>query len=1303
MKKLLLALLFLTTTTVFAQQGAALDFDGTNDYATIANNSSFNVNQFTIETWLKWDASSTVVVPFVCSKGYENMEIHLNKTNKSIRFIPTAGVFIDTDANTLPENTWFHVACVYNPTTSLAKIYINGVDLNTTNAGANPLSSAVINNISPLLLGSRGVSVFPFKGAFDEFRVWNRALTQTEIVARMNCEIPTTACGLITNLHFNQGLAGLSNTTISALTDSSGFNNNASLANFDLTGTSSNFVASGGVVSNTSCTNILNVAPTAAATQTFCGNATIASLTATGTNLLWYANATGGTALTTSNALTTTTTYYVSQTINGCESARTAVAVTITPSTDNVTTISACGSYTWANNNQTYTTTGVYTGTTTNCVTEKLDLTITPITEYLFTKTACSSYEWKGKRYSESGIYYSDLSNDCAVEKLELTIKTFSPFDDEPYKITACGSYTYKGKTYTESAYVFDYNDEEYCRARYTDIYIIPATVNTTNVTQCGSYTWPNNGQTYTVSGTYTGTTTNCVTEKLNLTILNAPTNFTVNGINYVVTGTNTVAVDVTPTASGAITIPATVSSICNTYTVTSIGDAAFFDCAGLTSITIPNSVTSIGYNAFNNCTNLLSVTVPNSVTSIVAYTFNNCTSLTSVTLPSSITSIGDGAFSSCNSLSSITIPNSVTSIGDSAFSNCTSLASVTVSWATPLNINSIGAFTGINTNATLIVPPDKVATYDAAPVWTNFFNIIENCSTVTYNETTTTACGSYTWASNGQTYTTSGVYTTPTVNCVADKLNLTINAIPSAPTASATQTFVGLARVSSLVATGSNIKWYSTATGGSALAAITNLVNGNVYYASQTINCESARTAVTVSITHPEIFITGRSSEIVSGTTTTSITTGTNIGNLKLGSSLTRTYVINNTGTSNLTIGEITLNNSNYTVVKFPANTLVPNDTTEFKIKFTPISLGNSNCTVSIVSNDANENPYTFALTSVGVSPEIIVKGRNNEIVSGTSIASGTVGCDFGTVNLSSNFTRSYTISNTGTSSLTLGTVTFSNPNYTLTKPLGTSIEPGGTAGFSIKYTPSTLGTSACTVTIPNNDSNENPYTFALTSVGVSPEIIVKGRNNEIVSGTSVASGTVGCDFGTVNLSSSFTRSYTISNTGTASLTLGTVTFSNPNYTLTKPLGTSIESGGTAGFSIKYTPSTLGTSACTVTIPNNDLNENPYTFALTGVGVSSGGMNVVGNSDKLVKDYSENKVQNVAIYPNPASDVFNVATDNEDATIFIISLEGKLMKVIRTDSKVTAIDSRNWPTGVYIIQVQTANGNYTKKLIVSK
>ena len=135
----------------------------------------------------------------------------------------------------------------------------------------------------------------------------------------------------------------------------------------------------------------------------------------------------------------------------------------------------------------------------------------------------------------------------------------------------------------------------------------------------------------------------------------------------------------------------------------TSIGDYAFNNCSGLTSITIPNSVTSISEGAFQGCASLTSITIPG-VTSIGSDAFNNCSGLTSITIPNSVTSIGDYAFENCSGLTSITIPNSVTSIGDYAFNYCKSLTSIT-SLATTAPTISNNTFQNVKTGGTLHVP----------------------------------------------------------------------------------------------------------------------------------------------------------------------------------------------------------------------------------------------------------------------------------------------------------------------------------------------------------------------------------------------------------------------------------------------------------------------------------------------------------------------------------------------------------------------------------------------------------------------
>ena len=153
---------------------------------------------------------------------------------------------------------------------------------------------------------------------------------------------------------------------------------------------------------------------------------------------------------------------------------------------------------------------------------------------------------------------------------------------------------------------------------------------------------------------------------------------------------------------SGDITIPSFITYNDVEYSVTSIGNAAFSECTGLTSITIPNSVTSISKYAFDGCSGLTSVNIPNSVTSIGIWAFRDCSGLTSVTIPNSVTSIADYAFSGCSGLTSVTIPNSVTSIGSGAFDGCTGLTSVSI----PNSVTSIGnyVFSGCGnlTNVTL-------------------------------------------------------------------------------------------------------------------------------------------------------------------------------------------------------------------------------------------------------------------------------------------------------------------------------------------------------------------------------------------------------------------------------------------------------------------------------------------------------------------------------------------------------------------------------------------------------------------------
>ena len=157
---------------------------------------------------------------------------------------------------------------------------------------------------------------------------------------------------------------------------------------------------------------------------------------------------------------------------------------------------------------------------------------------------------------------------------------------------------------------------------------------------------------------------------------------------------------------TGDVVIPEEVTIMNRTRKVTSIGNAAFVCCSGMTSVTIPNSVTSIDYEAFAACTGLTSIIVPNSVTSLGEAAFSECTGLVSATISDNVTEIGSTTFNRCSSLTSVVLPDSVTSIGACAFQYCSNLASITI----PNNVNSIGkeAFREC-TSLTNINIPDSV------------------------------------------------------------------------------------------------------------------------------------------------------------------------------------------------------------------------------------------------------------------------------------------------------------------------------------------------------------------------------------------------------------------------------------------------------------------------------------------------------------------------------------------------------------------------------------------------------------------
>ena len=248
---------------------------------------------------------------------------------------------------------------------------------------------------------------------------------------------------------------------------------------------------------------------------------------------------------------------------------------------------------------------------------------------------------------------------------------------------------------------------------------------------------------------------------------------------------------DATLKPTGDVVIPETVTDAgtASTYTVTAIGEYAFYNdslltsiafpttvtkieeqafcyCTGLTNLTLQSTMTLVGGSAFEGCTgltslvyypanctvgtsinpaftgcsNLSNITFGEEVTAIPDNIFANCSGITSITIPNRITSIGYGAFKNCTGLTSITIPDSVTYIGNYAFQGCSNLTS--------LNYNAINCTYLGHTNQPAFYQCNNITTItigeNVSSIPANGFKGCSGVTTVNFNATNCASLGSY-------------------------------------------------------------------------------------------------------------------------------------------------------------------------------------------------------------------------------------------------------------------------------------------------------------------------------------------------------------------------------------------------------------------------------------------------------------------------------------------------------------------------------------------------------------------------------
>ncbi|HNB81982.1 MAG TPA: choice-of-anchor D domain-containing protein, partial [Chitinophagaceae bacterium] len=171
---------------------------------------------------------------------------------------------------------------------------------------------------------------------------------------------------------------------------------------------------------------------------------------------------------------------------------------------------------------------------------------------------------------------------------------------------------------------------------------------------------------------------------------------------------------------------------------------------------------------------------------------------------------------------------------------------------------------------------------------------------------------------------------------------------------------------------------WYSGSCGGTAIGSGTSIVvspsTTTTYYARGEGTCVSPGTCanITINFQTAEIDVTGNSNPIADGSNTPLLSNHTDFNTVAAGSTQVRTFTIENTGTSNLTISSIDLSGTNaglFTVGALsPASPIPAGSTATFTVSFLPTTTGLKTATVTINNDDCNEGAYDFAIQGTGI-----------------------------------------------------------------------------------------------------------------------------------------------------------------------------------------------------------------------------------------------------------------------------------------------------------------------------------------------
>jgi hypothetical protein len=297
--------------------------------------------------------------------------------------------------------------------------------------------------------------------------------------------------------------------------------------------------------------------------------------------------------------------------------------------------------------------------------------------------------------------------------------------------------------------------------------------------------------------------------------------------------------------------------------------------------------------------------------------------------------------------------------------------------------------------------------------------------------------------------------------------------------------------------------------------------------------------------------------------------------GNVNTGASSVKQVILTNSGTAAVHISAVAATGTGVSVngIATPT-TLNPSATATLSVTFAPTAAGSVTGSVTVTS-DAPGSPLTIPVSGAGAQPGISV--------SPTSF-------NFGSIVNGQTSTKSFTVTNSGSATLTISQLSISATGYSVNGlSVPSTVAPGSSVSFNAVFAPTTTGSLPGTVNIASNAPN-SPATVALNGTGVAATKTLSFSSSNLA-------------FGNVSTSTPSTLTETITNTGNSAVQISAITVSGTGYSLSGAGAVTLNPSQTFTFSVIFDPSAAGSANGSIVVASNATG-SPATITLSGTGV---------------------------------------------------------------------------------------------------